>query len=457
MKIRDQILLVYTASSAAVLLGLGLAIYFFFSHFRTQEFFDRLNERVEITEKLFLEEKTLEPEVYQRFRSEFLHILPQEVEEVYELKEDRAAVEASLKALYPEAFVEKLFEKQSAMFEEDEKQGVGKIYTINQKDYVVIVTAVDTYGIRKLQDLSLILWIAYPFSILLIMIIGKVAAQRAFQPVMDKIQQVNAISASNLHLRLDIQNPNDEIGQLGMTFNRMLDRLETSFEIQKNFVSNASHELKNPLTAIIGEADYCLDKERSKEEYIQALKSIAVEADQLNNLVTNLLSLAKADFHSGTLFREDIRLDEILIEVMSQVQQRYPQQSLQFEASTLPENAELLEVPGNENLLRAAFTNLIDNACKFSQNKPVKIWLKERPQGMSVFIQDQGIGITSQDLHHILVPFFRAENVRQIKGFGIGLPLTDKIIRLHQGQLIVKSEPDKGTLVEVFFKSKFIG
>lgn len=454
MKIRDQILWVYSVSTALVFLGLGLAIYFFFSHFRTQEFFDRLNERVEITEKLFLEEKSLDPKVYQRIRKEFLHTLPDEEEEVYDLNEDRQAVRDSLNTLYPEGFVNQLFIYQAAKFEQDQLQGIGRLYTVDQKDYIVIVTAVDTYGIQKLQDLQQILLIAYPVSIFLIILIGRMSARRAFKPVMDKIQQVNSISASNLHKRLDIQNPNDEIGQLGSTFNQMLDRLETSFEIQKNFISNASHELKNPLTAIIGEADYCLDKERNLQDYQQAMQTIAQEADRLNSLVSNLLSLAKTDFHSGDLIVEDLRLDEVLMEAMGQVQQTYPEVSLHLEVESLPEDAEKLEIPGNANLLHSAFTNLLDNACKFSSGKPVKIWFEQQEDAISLCIEDRGVGISPQDLHHIMEPFFRADNVRQFKGFGIGLSLTNKIIRLHYGELKLTSKLGEGTTVRLSFKKQ---
>src|SRR5690606_15674699 len=134
------------------------------------------------------------------------------------------------------------------------------------------------------------------------------------RPISEKIRKANSISVSNLHERLRVFNPDDEIGQLAIAFNRLLDRLDDAFSSQKLFVANASHEIRNPLTSIMGEADLALDKERSPKEYQEALRTIQTEADRLNMLVNNLLQLSAVSYNPAELKREVMTVASLLIE-----------------------------------------------------------------------------------------------------------------------------------------------
>lgn len=233
------------------------------------------------------------------------------------------------------------------------------------------------------------------------------------------------------------------------TFNNMLDRIETSFETQNNFISNASHELRTPLTAIIGEADVTLSKLRRPEEYIETIKIILDEAEKLDKKTQALLFLAQTGFNGKSQKFEKVRMDQLIWDVKETIEKINPKGKIQYDLSLLPENPKKLKVFGSEQLLHLAFTNIIINACKYSNFEPVIVSIGASNEKVFIVIKDKGIGIPEKELKYIYDPFFRASNTNNFEGYGIGLPLTRNIIRMHKGELIVSSQKDMGTVVEV--------
>lgn len=451
MKIRQSLALIYTLSAAFVLLGLSVFVYFFSSDFRNGEFINRLRERVVITEQLYVEADRLDPKVLRDIRDKFLHTLEQEEEYVIKVPLDRAAIADSLQQIYPADFIERVFKDQIAEYETGDRQGVAQLFHDPKGDYLIIVSAVDVYGIRKSTNLRGILLVGLVVSLLLLYPFSLLVAKRALQPITVKIRKAQKITADNLHVRLQVLNEKDEIGQLAKTFNQMLDRLETAFEMQKNFISNASHEIRNPITAIQGESEVILRKERSPQEYQEALELVNKESNRLAALVTALLDLAKTGFEDTKLSLSPVRLDELLFDIVAELSQRQNISRIQFHLEALPENPDRLILQGNAQLLRVAFLNLLENAAKFSNPSPVDLYLSINDSNQEIVIRDHGIGIPHGDLKHILEPLYRAENARSFKGFGIGLAMTDRILKLHCGSLAFTSKEGEGTTARVSF------
>ncbi len=280
----------------------------------------------------------------------------------------------------------------------------------------------------------------------LILIGSFIITQKALLPLTKKIQHANAISASNLHQRLEVFNPDDEIGKLAIAFNKLLDRLELAFEAHKSFISNASHEIRNPLTAIMGEAEIAVSKSRSPEEYKESLNAILSEAEMLNSTVNNLLQLAKVTANEDGVWFENFDFSTFLSEVKTSFDFHNPKNKIVVNQSNI-EN--ILAVLGNKNLLKAAIFNLFDNAVKFSENKQVIVNLSTENKFVKLKISDMGQGISHEDLKNVKAPFYRGKNAIQIKGSGIGLSLTDKVVNLHKGDLTIQSQLDVGTDVEI--------
>ena len=442
MRIRNRLTLLFSLAVTGIFLLFSCTIYFFSATYRKSEFNNRLKQRIEITEKIFLERGSAGEEI----QEEFLNKLPKETEEVIELLPQ---FEKALKITYPEAFLSDLLKNKEAFFEDGNTQGGGKIFHINDRDYLVLLTAMDYVGIRMMDHLITVIVVVMAVCIVASIALGHYISGILLNPISAKVRQANAISANNLHDRLAVINANDEIGELAVAFNSLLDRVEQAFNTQKLFIDNASHEIRNPLTAIIGETDLALGKRRSADEYIESLKSVATEAERLNVLVNDLLQLAGISKKDVTFSREVISVFDLLKGAREKLDAQSPNNQVLID-SLMVDQAAGIQIEGNRHLLTTAFFNLMDNATKFSSFKPVTVVLSTEPANhIEISIHDEGIGIPANDLSNITQPFHRASNVRQIQGTGIGIPLTLKIIELHGGTLHFESLLNTGTVAKV--------
>jgi signal transduction histidine kinase len=278
---------------------------------------------------------------------------------------------------------------------------------------------------------------------------GKVFSYYTVQPVRNIIKSVKNITANNLHLRLDEVKGKDEIAELVLTFNNMLTRLETAFETQNNFVSNASHELRTPLSIISGETQLLLQGNNVTDEGRASVETILAEAEKLGHILASLLGLAQTGFDGKKQNWQKIRVDELVLGVVSSVKKIDPESIIDIDFSALPDNEDLLCTEGNSNLLQLAVSNIVLNACKYSSNSPVIVQITHTKDRVIIKVTDKGIGIPLHEQQHIFEPFFRASNTSDFQGHGIGLPLTLNIIRLHKGTIGIRSEEQVGTEIQI--------
>jgi signal transduction histidine kinase len=444
VKIRHKLTLYFSLASAIIILGFGFAVYYFTSWYRKNEFFQRLTERIEIAEQFFLEKDAFSPADYEKIRVQFLNSLPQETEEVVKLPYSPD----SLRYQYPTSFLDNIQTEDNVMyFSNDTIQGAGSVFHLKGGNYVVVITAVDHIGNRLLYNLRTIGALAMLICILVISALSHSISKILIFPIARKIRKANRISVENLHERLNVYNLDDELGELAIAFNHLLDRLEEAFKVQKLFVANASHEIRNPLTAILGETEVALEKVRTALEYKESLQNISIEAERLNGLVNNLLQLSTITYTNTEIKKENVHMIDFLKHVIDEFQVTLPKSILKLRIQEVNTNEAI--VMANPNLLATALNNLIDNACKFSSYSPVDISLTFQPGKVLITITDNGIGISAEDIPKVKQPFFRAENVRSIKGTGIGIPLSNRVVELHNGQLEISSELNKGTIVTV--------
>ncbi|MFB6306591.1 MAG: histidine kinase dimerization/phospho-acceptor domain-containing protein [Flavobacteriales bacterium] len=316
MKIRNKFIISFSLTGSVLLLLFGLTIYFFTAYHRKEEFNKRLTRRVNITEKMFLEKDHFSKENFEKIRKQFLHNLPKEKNDVIEIKTS----DNSKLANYPDHFIKTILDKEIAYYQEGERQWAGKYFHLNDGNYLVLVSAIDVVGIEKLTYLKGIIITATLIGIVFFSILSIPLSKRIINPLSYKIKVANAISENNLHKRLTGITSNDEIGQLAGAFNNLLGRIERAFEAKKAFISNASHEIRNPLNSIINEADLSLQQERTKNEYREALKSIAGEGERMRLLVDNLLELSNIKNEDTTYHFEYLPLIPLLNEVIEKFQ-----------------------------------------------------------------------------------------------------------------------------------------
>jgi signal transduction histidine kinase len=395
-----------------------------------------------------LEADEMNQKIYLELKNKYFQKLPNEKEYFIEVLLDSNKLLDALPSLpFPNDFFEEIFKGDPVFFREGDVQFCAIIYEDNEGDFIVLASAVDQFGKTKLTNLIRTLSFSLLGSLLLIFITGRYYAERAIHPLLSFVEEIKKVSPNNLKYRIKDSTDRNEVAQLTKTFNQMMSRLETSFEIQQNFIGNASHELKNPLAAILGITEVALIKDRTPEAYRQALEDVQKEANRLEEITRQLLQLARVTSGESKGKVGSCSVLEVLETVIHNVTKIKPDAKFQVDCPN--ENLEDLMVSGNESLLNLAFYNVLDNAVKFSDNKLVSVQLSLVNAQIELFIKDSGIGISQADLSHIFEPFFRGDNTRLYKGYGIGLPLSRKIIELHGGSLEALENQNEGACFRI--------
>lgn len=315
---------------------------------------------------------------------------------------------------------------------------------------MIIASAYDRYGKSKLRNLQMVLITGLLVGLGIIVMAGIVFTHQTLSPIAKMNAEISMITAGNLEKRIDEGNGKDELATLAHNFNQMLERLEAAFESQQQFVSNASHELRNPLAAMSSQLQAVLEKERDKERYQVTLRSLEEDTRRLIKLINGLLGLAQSDVERQKGFFQLVRLDEVLFSAQQELKYNFTNAQFWVEFGDLLEEESKLIVKGDPSLLQTVFFNILENSCKFSPEQRVRIRLEFDTTYTTVFIEDEGIGIPEEDLSKVFQPFYRAKNATLLnKGHGIGLSLCQKIIQLHQGELVVSSVEGIGTTIMV--------
>ncbi|ERJ57645.1 sensor histidine kinase [Sphingobacterium paucimobilis] len=446
MQIRTQLTLVFTAITGAILLLFAFAVYHTSVNNREREFYALLEKEAITKANVFLnarvDKQTLQ-DIYHNNRK----ILNEVEVAIYDTEHNllyHDAVDIDFVKETPD-MLSKLAKEQKLYFYQDKWQVIGLLYPYEGKDYIVTAAAYDEYGYRKLDYLLKAMLVGLVVALLIIYIAGKYFSRRFFRPINAMTERARNISATNLDLRIESSANGDELARLADTFNGMLDRLESSFDAQKHFVSNIAHELRTPLAAIIAELELSTSKDQAIADYKLIIDRALNDAKRLTKLSNSLLDLAKASYDPTEITFKPTRIDEVLIDALQQVQSAEPSYRIGLEFDGEIEDDTFISVQGNAYLLKVAFANLIDNGCKFSDEHKCTVSIGFDKTDVFLTFEDNGIGISAEDIERIFTPFFRGENKTFTDGNGIGLSLTHKIVSLHHGSIQIDSTPQKGT------------
>lgn len=336
-------------------------------------------------------------------------------------------------------------------FMQDKWQVVGLRVDDEEGYFIVTAAAYDNYGFTKLKRQRQSLLITFLFLIMILFILSRYIARKALQPLSIMVNEAKSITANSLYRRLPEGKGKDELEQLAATFNNMLERLDQSFSSQKSFVSNLAHEVRTPLAGILGEIDLCLEKPRKSQEYIRVLNAVHDDAQQISRLTQSLLDLAQAGYDSSAIQFTKIRIDEVVVDALVEVQQSRKDSLIELSIKEDEISDTDLTVMGNEYLLKVAFINVLENACKFSENKKVEVRIYRDQNKTCVAIIDHGPGISVKDQERLFELFYRGKTSQP--GTGIGLSLTRRIVEQHQAELqVVSKEGEGSTFIFSFVK-----
>lgn len=291
--------------------------------------------------------------------------------------------------------------------------------------------------------------VVIPITLLIAGIGGYFLARSSLSPVVAMSEQARCIGTENLDSRLSVRNADDELGHLALSFNELLDRLSTSFERQKRFVADASHELRTPVAILCGETEVALGKKgRTEQEYREALQILADESKRLKRIVEDLFTLARADAGQYPLSYADFYLDELAAECAKNV--RTLAAAKQITLACEPGGEALISA--DEALLRRLVFNLLDNAIKYTPSGgSVSLRVEERGEVYHLSVADSGPGIPTNLQSRIFERFFRVDKARSRKeqdgggGAGLGLSIGAWIASAHKGSLDLTSSTSEGS------------
>lgn len=321
-------------------------------------------------------------------------------------------------------------------------------YTNNNENIVIVSAGEDREAKESLHTLLNILLLIFMIGNIIILVLGYIFSGRLLKPIEAIARDVEEISAQNLTRRIQTGKAKDEWYQLSSTLNELLNRLQDSFELQRRFISNASHELSTPLASISSQLQVSLQRERTAEEYRKVMVSVHQDVNHMSKLTQTLLEFAKASGDPGGLEIKELRIDEIILQIPAEIIRVNPEYSVIPEFKALPENEEDLLVFGNEPLLVTAIKNIVINACKYSNDHQAFLKLSTQKRSVVITVEDNGIGIPREEIENIFQPFYRVEENRT-GGFGLGLSLARRIVKLHKGIIDVASRPGKGTIFTI--------
>jgi two-component system, OmpR family, sensor kinase len=296
--------------------------------------------------------------------------------------------------------------------------------------------------------------LAIPLAIVLASGGGYFLARRSLSPVLEMSTQAGRIGADNLHERLNVTNPQDELGHLAQSFNSLLDRLDQSFEQQRRFMADASHELRTPVAILCGEADVALSQpSRSPEDYRASLDLLHAEAKRLKHIVEDLFTLARADAGQYPLTLSDFYLDELVTECSRSVRTLAAAKQITLCCDTRTE----MPIRADEGLLRRMVVNLLDNAIKYTApGGNMSVTWDAQDSQYRITVSDTGQGIPGELQPRIFERFFRADKVRSRSeyddggGAGLGLSISRWIVQAHGGRLELTSSDKHGSTFTVF-------
>ena len=290
--------------------------------------------------------------------------------------------------------------------------------------------------------------LALPVLVLLAAFGGYHLIHQAFLPVRRITESAEQIGSGNdLSLRIGLRSEEskDEIYRLAETFDRMFERLEDSFSREKQFTADASHELRTPLSVILSQCDFSLSGEQTEEEYIHALETVQTQARKMSALISQLLTLARADRGQDRILRETLDLSGLAEMVALQIAEPAEQKSIAVHT----EIASGLTVQGDETMLMRLLFNLMENGIKYGREGG-NLWLSLKPCGNAACgtVRDDGIGITPEQLPKIWNRFYQAEPSRSASrdGVGLGLSMAQYIVQAHGGTISAESEPGVGSV-----------
>lgn len=453
MKIRTKIVLLFSIISTLLLVVFALYVSYFTYDSLQTKFFHRLEENAVIVGDHIVHQKEENKELYIQVKRKYLKQLSEGTDHLLRVVKGSDSIRFKPNLPVPMSFYKEVIKNGKGRYMHNKTAFVAVFFNDNlhHDNLIVVSEGIDEYGHDEQRQLDHTLITGGFLAILLIILMSFYFADRLLKPIKDINSDLGKVDIANLDYRLSskFSNAKDELGVLIANLNSMLSRLDISVQSQQSFIGNASHSLKTPLTIIGGEAELARNLIPKEHEAYYSLETIAKYADKMELIINNLLQLSRMGFKGEVDNKVLIRIDELLYEIYKAERSIHKDFRLSFDLTQIPEDSDELTVFANPDLFYIAFSNIISNAYKYGNGEQVQVAISCDDRNITIKVFDKGIGIPQKDQPHIFTSFYRASNVGDIYGNGLGLVLAKNIFDLHGAELNLYSAEGQGTQVVV--------
>ncbi|MFB9079215.1 ATP-binding protein [Flavobacterium procerum] len=435
-----------------ILFGLASTVIFIlYSNYRKEEFRDRLEIKALSNIKLLVNVKQVD--------NQLLKIIDQNsINKLYD--EKTLVFDSNFKLIYSSIDDAKInwsiddlkyLKKNKTFFKQQGDYEVyGVFYDTNDKDFYALISATDDYGKKKLLFLRYTLIISYIFFTCVCWVITSFTVKKAMNPLNAFHQKIKNINENNLDTRIESNSTKNEIDLIADEFNFMMDRIEISYQRQKEFTAHASHELRTPLSRMTSQIENAVADPDVKPKNRTFLNTILTDVNHLSELINSLLILSKID-NRETEHHEVHRIDEILFSSIEKINKTFPDFVILFEIEESEDLDTALEIKGNKNLLEIALTNVLKNACVYSDNKQAKVKISTDHYHLIVSVSNTGDTLSDEEQKNLFQPFMRGKNAKGTSGFGLGLRIVQRILALHKANINYSIPNTNTNLFQLFF------
>jgi len=435
-----------------ILFGLASTVIFvLYSNFRKEEFRDRLEIKALSNIKLLVNVKEVDDQLLKMIDQNSINKLYDEKTLVFDSHYkliyssiDDAKINWSIQDL-------KYLKKHKTFFKQQGDYEVyGVFYDTKDKDFYALISATDDYGKRKLLFLRYTLIVSYIFFTCICWVLTSLMVKKAMNPLSIFHQKIKNINENNLDTRVESKSSKNEIDLIANEFNFMMDRIEISYQKQKEFTAHASHELRTPLSRITSQIENTITDATTSDKGKSFLKTILADVNQLTELINSLLILSKIDNKN----REDYeiqRMDEILFSAIESLNKSFPDFVILFEMEENDNLETALEIKGNKSLLEIALSNVLKNACVYSDNKQAKVKIITENDHLIISVSNTGNTLSEEEQKNLFQPFMRGANSKGTTGFGLGLRIVNRILTLHKAKIRYSVPYENTNLFQLFF------
>ncbi|MBL7858682.1 MAG: HAMP domain-containing histidine kinase [Cyclobacteriaceae bacterium] len=442
MGLKRKILLYFSLTTIVVMGIAWIFIYSLFSQYREEEFQQRQKDKIISTLRFLSEIREADNELVEALDrltindlyNEKLLIFDKHKKLIYSSIDD-TPIPFSAQLLNTLSGENPWVETKEGLYDI-----VGIYFEQDASIYYGISKAYDTFGYTKLNYLRYILMATFIGISVSIVLVSYFLAQRITQPLLFITRKINRYNFDSAYEPIEIKPSGDEITQLAQQFNKLMKRMHEVFAFQKHAIHHISHELKTPIAILVSNFER-MEKETDEKTLRKMLLHQKEDTMSLSDVINSLLEIAKAE--SGNIqFQSRIRMDELIFDCAKEVNKLYADFTFAV-AYANTDNETNPEVTGNERLLKAAVMNLMLNCIQYSNDKKANISILNRGAMLEVNFENSGQPIGEHEQQFLFQHFFRGENSKGKRGFGLGLVFAHKILTLHRGSITYQfTEPE---------------